>query len=67
MLQKIGRMYGERVADYVLTVLDEVEERNPSGRYPVRILWDPENQKEFSLQEAIERLLTRHIHGVKKK
>lgn len=43
--------------DYFLKVLDEIEDRNSSGRFPVELFWDPAANVELSLSQVLCKLV----------
>lgn len=49
--------FGEQVYQIVVTSLKEMNEYNPSGRYPVPELWNFKKNRKASLKEAIEYIL----------
>ncbi|PIA31337.1 hypothetical protein AQUCO_05000009v1 [Aquilegia coerulea] len=56
-LKKLKRKYGSEVYVSVCQALKEVNEHNPSGRYPVGVLWDYKENKRATLKEAIDIIL----------
>ncbi|KAI7755372.1 hypothetical protein M8C21_004312 [Ambrosia artemisiifolia] len=58
--EKIARLkaeFGSDVYDAVVTALNELNEYNPSGRYPVPELWNYKEGKKATLKEGVEFLL----------
>ncbi|KAI7756820.1 hypothetical protein M8C21_007501 [Ambrosia artemisiifolia] len=45
------------VFDAVVTALNELNEYNPSGRYPVQVLWNNKEKRAATLKEGVEYLL----------
>ncbi|KAK7261483.1 hypothetical protein RIF29_27796 [Crotalaria pallida] len=56
-LKSLKEEYGDEVYEAVVTALMELNEYNPSGRYPVSELWNHRKGKKASLKEAIEYLI----------
>jgi hypothetical protein len=60
MLITLRKSYSENIVQDVLRAVRELKERNPSGRYPVVVPWDFQNQREMEWSEVFE-LLILHI------
>ncbi|KAL3653151.1 hypothetical protein CASFOL_002832 [Castilleja foliolosa] len=56
-LKELKTELGDEVYEAVTTALNEVNEYNPSGRYPVKELWNSKEKRKASLKEGIEHLL----------
>lgn len=48
---------GESVYKAVATALLELNEYNPSGRYAVQEIWNPNEKRKASLREAIQYII----------
>ena len=55
--QEFKEEYGKEMFNLLLETLQQVEDRNPSGRYPVYSLWDQEAGKKMLLSEALPKVL----------
>ncbi|XP_010417664.1 PREDICTED: factor of DNA methylation 5-like [Camelina sativa] len=64
-LKNLGEEWGEEVKKVVKTALEELNEYNPSGRYPVPILWNFEQDRIATLKEGIAHM-TNEIKTLKK-
>ncbi|CAH9109173.1 unnamed protein product [Cuscuta epithymum] len=49
--------HGEEVYEAVKTALKELNEYNPSGRYPVKELWNVKEKRRASLKEGVEHII----------
>lgn len=58
-LMQLKDAWGDQVYNAVCTALSEVNEYNPSGRWPLPELWNFKESKKASLKEVIEYLLKR--------
>ncbi|KAL2622916.1 hypothetical protein R1flu_003121 [Riccia fluitans] len=58
---------GEEVLKSVTTALEEIEEWNPSGRYPIHVPWNSKTNRRATLSEIIELLRKAAVEGSKKK
>ncbi|KAG8387847.1 hypothetical protein BUALT_Bualt02G0063800 [Buddleja alternifolia] len=56
-LKELKNELGNEVYEIVTRALNEMNEYNPSGRYPVPALWNSNEKKPASLTEGIEHLL----------
>ncbi|XP_011089476.1 protein INVOLVED IN DE NOVO 2 [Sesamum indicum] len=56
-LKELKTELGDEVYETVTTALHEMNEYNPSGRYPVPELWNSNEKRKGSLKEGIEHLL----------
>ncbi|XP_009597794.1 factor of DNA methylation 4 [Nicotiana tabacum] len=56
-LKDLKTEYGEEVYQAVVTALNELNEHNPSGRYPVPQLWNNKEKRTASLTEGAEYIL----------
>ncbi|KAG6482057.1 factor of DNA methylation 1-like [Zingiber officinale] len=56
-LQALNEDLGEEIYKVVTTALLEMNEYNPSGRYPVPELWNFKEDKKAALQEGIQYIL----------
>ncbi|KAL4571067.1 hypothetical protein LXL04_017817 [Taraxacum kok-saghyz] len=69
--QKIAKLKGEwddGVYDAVVTALKELNEYNPSGRYPIPELWNNKEKRKATLKEGVEFLLKQwKVHKQKKR
>lgn len=43
--------------NYFLNVLEQIEDRNSSGRFPVELLWDPADNLELSVSQVLSKLV----------
>lgn len=53
-LKELKAEYGDEVYQAVVTALNELNQHNPSGRYPVPQLWNKKEKKTASLNEGVE-------------
>ncbi|RDY02379.1 Factor of DNA methylation 4, partial [Mucuna pruriens] len=56
-LRTLKDEYGDEVFQAVVTALMELNEYNPSGRYPIMELWNSKEGRKASLKEGISHLL----------
>lgn len=56
-LSGLRKEFGDEVYQAVITALSEMNEYNPSGRYPVSELWHSKEMRRASLEEGVEQLL----------
>ncbi|KAJ8559528.1 hypothetical protein K7X08_003586 [Anisodus acutangulus] len=56
-LNELKAEYGDEVYQAVVTALNELNEHNPSGRYPVPQLWNNKEKRTASLNEGVEHIL----------
>ncbi|MCE5166451.1 hypothetical protein HAX54_019642, partial [Datura stramonium] len=56
-LNEVKAEYGVEVYQAVVTALNELNEHNPSGRYPVPQLWNNKEKRTASLNEGVEYIL----------
>ncbi|GFP82329.1 factor of DNA methylation 4 [Phtheirospermum japonicum] len=56
-LKELKTELGDEVYEVVTTALNEMNEYNPSGRYPVKELWNSNEKRKASLKDGIEHLL----------
>ncbi|KAK4440866.1 Factor of DNA methylation 4 [Sesamum alatum] len=67
-LKELKTELGDDVYETVTTALHEMNEYNPSGRYPVPELWNSNEKRKVSLREGIEHLLKQwKIHKAKRR
>ena len=59
-LQQISQRFGPKVAQEVFRCWLEVEEWNPSGRYPVQIPWNFDHQRPMTAAEIVAFLAQKH-------
>lgn len=58
---------GDEVYGAVATALKELNEYNPSGRYPLPELWNFKEGRKASLKEGVQRLIAQWISFKNKK
>ncbi|KAL5707614.1 hypothetical protein ACHQM5_018498 [Ranunculus cassubicifolius] len=56
-LKDLKKTWGERVYEAVCIALLEINEYNPSGRYPVPELWNFKEGRKSNLKEVVEYLI----------
>jgi len=56
-LKSLKDEFGDEVHDAVATALKELNEYNPSGRYPVPELWNFKEGRKASLKEGVSHLI----------
>ena len=56
-LKSLKEELGEKAHDVVVKALAEMNEYNPSGRYPVRELWNFKENRRAPLDEAVAYIL----------
>lgn len=56
-LKTLKEELGDEVVKAVTTALTEMNDYNPSGRYPVNELWNIQEGRKATLKEAISHLL----------
>ncbi|VAI10481.1 unnamed protein product [Triticum turgidum subsp. durum] len=66
-LKSLKEELGEKAHDVVVKALAEMNEYNPSGRYPVRELWNFKENRRAPLEEAVAYLLNHWKKNKKKK
>jgi hypothetical protein len=42
---QIKKRYGDGMVEYVCAVMELVEDHNPSGRYPISVFWDYDEEQ----------------------
>ncbi|KAL3699950.1 hypothetical protein R1sor_017972 [Riccia sorocarpa] len=66
-LLALKKELGEEVLKTVTTALEEIEEWNPSGRYPIHVAWSSKTDERATLSEIILMLRRVAVEGVGKK
>lgn len=67
-LGKLRQEWGEEAYEAVRDALLELNEYNPSGRYPVREIWNFKEERKASLKEVLEHVIQLvKIHNRKRK
>jgi hypothetical protein len=56
-LKSLKDEFGDEVHDAVATALKELNEYNPSGRYPIPELWNFREGRNASLKEGVSHLI----------
>jgi hypothetical protein len=56
-LKSLKDEFGDEVHDAVATTLKELNEYNPSGRYPIPELWNFKEGRKASLKEGVSHLI----------
>ncbi|XP_004242072.3 factor of DNA methylation 4-like [Solanum lycopersicum] len=56
-LKELKAEYGDEVYQSVVTALNELNEHNPSGRYPVPALWHYKEKRTVSLNEGVKHIM----------
>ncbi|KAH0751102.1 hypothetical protein KY290_030334 [Solanum tuberosum] len=56
-LKELKAEYGDQVYQSVVTALNELNEHNPSGRYPVPQLWNNKEKRTASLNEGVAHIM----------
>lgn len=56
-LKELRNEYGDEIYNAVLAPLKELNEYNPSGRYPVQELWNFQEDRKASLKEGMMHVL----------
>lgn len=57
LLNGLEKEYGGQVYQVVVTAVKEMNEYNPSGRYPISVLWNFGEKRRASLKESIAHIL----------
>ncbi|KAL2651933.1 hypothetical protein R1flu_020061 [Riccia fluitans] len=66
-LLALKKELGKDVLESVVTALKEIEEWNPSGRYPIRAVWNLEENRRATLSEIIGFLSKAAVASTEKK
>lgn len=56
-MKELKAEYGDEVYQSVVTALNELNEHNPSGRYPVPALWHYKEKRTVSLNEGVKHIM----------
>lgn len=56
-MKELKTELGDEIYETVIVALNEMNEYNPSGRYPVPELWNTKERRKVSLTEGIQHLL----------
>lgn len=57
-LASLKKELGDEVYNAVTKALNEMNEYNPSGRYPIRELWNSTQQRKATLKEGVAHLIS---------
>ncbi|PWA39737.1 putative domain XH, Zinc finger-XS domain protein [Artemisia annua] len=67
-IRSLKTEFDKDVYDAVITALNELNEYNPSGRYPIPELWNNKENKKATLKEGVEYILKQwKTHKLKKR
>ncbi|MCO5572244.1 hypothetical protein L7F22_025997 [Adiantum nelumboides] len=53
-LTTLTKEYGEAVLASVINAVQELQEHNASGRYPIPVVWNYKKNRQATLEEVIE-------------
>ncbi|XP_043696157.1 factor of DNA methylation 1-like [Telopea speciosissima] len=65
-LKNLREEWGDEVHNAVITALLEINEHNPSGRYPIPELWNFKEGRKATLKEVVSYIL-KHLRVLKRK